>query len=539
MTLLTTLGLTLTLTASPTWATTAPESLDAPRSAARQPAASATPAAQVEAPVPVLDWQPCNEGSEVMCASPAVPLDYDEPTGPTVQLDVVKVPASDPDSRIGSLFVNPGGPGGSAAELARDFRFLVRRRVSARFDIIGVDPRGVGSRVRMECTNPDPVVFRKPVFPLEKWQSTSIIASDRWFRSGCREEPSEIVAHMTTADTARDMDLIRQALGEEQLTYYGVSYGSYLGATYAAMFPDRIRAMIVDGVLDPIAWSTGRGDSALTNPFSKRVNSGQGSWQALTSAFAECDRVGKRRCALAGRSTEKWTAVVQRLRKGPVRVDGGRLTYQEVISVTRAFLYAPAIYPLLMRILDELHEQIFRDPSGRLVARQSDWTLQRVRQASGRRDLPGPYGWARYGRAFVGVACADTDNPSQPWAWWDASVQADRRTPWFGKPWTWASSTCASWPELTKEDRFTGPWFRTTSAPVLIVGNSYDPATPLHGAQALNRMLGGSRLLVLEGWGHGAIGSGACVDEIYRDYLLAGALPAAGKVCRPDDRLFP
>ena len=506
--------------------------------ATRRPAAARAGAAQVDAPIPVLDWQPCYEGSEALCANPEVPLDYDDPTGPTLTLDVLKVPAGDPANRIGSLFVNPGGPGGSAAEFAAFFPYLVRPKVSQRFDIIGVDPRGVGPSAPMVCRNPDRYTPPRAFPPLTKEQARSIIRSDRWFRTGCRENPGRIVGHMSTADTARDMDLIRQAVGDDQLTYYGVSYGSYLGATYAAMFPDRVRAVLVDGVLDPVAWSTGRQGGGANRPFSARLNSGYGAWQALTSAFAECDRVGRRKCRLSGESTEKWLELTERLRRRPVKVDGGRLTYQDVVGITLSLLYSAEAYRFLMRIIDDLHRQVFRDPGPRLIAKKSDWSERRLRQVSEKRGIPGPYGWARYGSAFVGVACSDTDNPAHPMDWWGDGIRADRRTPWFGRFWTWVSSTCANWPAATKQDRFTGPWFRTTSEPVLVVGNTYDPATPLHGARALNRMLGGSRLLVLNGWGHGAIATGPCIDEIYRDYLIDGTLPAEGKVCRPRSRLF-
>ena len=162
------------------------------------------------------------------------------------------------------------------------------------------------------------------------------------------------------------------------------------------------------------------------------------------------------------------------------------------------------------------------------------------------RGIPGPYapsslpGYAsQHGNSFAGVACADSDNPVDERAWVAAGNRADRVSPWFGKPWTWASGVCASWPESTKEDRFTGPFATTTSAPVLVVGNTYDPATPLHGARAVNRLLDGSRLLVMDGWGHGAIGSGPCIEEAYGAYLVDGTLPPAGTVCQPGGRAVP
>ena len=175
------------------------------------------------------------------------------------------------------------------------------------------------------------------------------IRFDAWQRLACADEPAPIVGHMTTADTARDMDLIRQAVGEEQLTYYGISYGSQLGTTYAAMFPDRIRAMVLDGVLDPEEWTTGHGDAA-TRPFSERLASGYGAWQSLTAAFAECDRAGKKGCPLAGRASETWHDIVKRLRRGPFKDRlGQKLTYDALVDVALGSLYDPAVIRFLMR----------------------------------------------------------------------------------------------------------------------------------------------------------------------------------------------
>ena len=168
--------------------------------------------------------------------------------------------------------------------------------------------------------------FPFSAFPNNKKQVDRWIRHDNWQRRACRTGENPITNHMSTADTARDMDLIRQAVGDDKLTYYGISYGSYLGATYAAMFPDNVRAMIIDGVLDPVAWATGRGGSGTTIPFSTRLKSGYGAAEALTSALARCDELSRRRCALSGSATETWNDLVRRLRKGPVKLDGGVTT---------------------------------------------------------------------------------------------------------------------------------------------------------------------------------------------------------------------
>ncbi len=416
--------------------------------------------------------------------------------------------------------------------------------VSERFDIVGIDPRGVGPSAPMVCqTDAKRPPYPRSWFPTDEREARQQIRYDKWQRRACLDNPSRIVDHMTTADTARDMDLIRQAVGEEQLNYYGISYGSQLGTTYAAMFPDRIRSMIVDAVLDPEAWTVGHGDAA-TRPFSERLASGYGAWQSLTAAFAECDRAGKQACPLAGRASETWNDIVKRLRRGPFKDRHGQtLTYDTLVDVALGALYDPASVRFLMRWLKQTHRVMFgRDGRSRVIAWNPAAAQRRIADSRG---VPGPYapgslaGFGKHGNSFAGVACADSDNPANEWAWVAAGNRADRVSPWFGKYWTWASGVCASWPESTKEDRFTGPFATITSAPVLVVGNTYDPATPLHGARAVNRLIDGSRLLVMDGWGHGALGSGPCIEEAYGAYLVDGTLPPAGTVCQPGAELFP
>ena len=493
---------------------------------------------EVQAPVPVIGWEDCGDGSE--CATVRVPLDYDYPNREKTRLNLLKVPAADPSRRIGTLFVNPGGPGGTSTDFARFFPQLVRPAIHNRFDIVGIDPRGT-STPNMDCrTDRNEPPFSFTAFPNNKKQVDRWIRHDNWLRQACRTGANPITKHMSTADTARDMDLIRQAVGDDDLTFYGISYGSYLGATYAAMFPDNVRAMIIDGVLDPVAWATGRGGSGTTIPFSTRLKSGYGAAEALTSALARCDELSRRRCALSGSATETWNDLVRRLRKGPVKLNGGgTMTYPSLVGQTLSYLYAPGAYPSLMRSLKQLHAAVFDNATPKNAGR----ILQTPRD---RRGIPGPYGITgrnRFGSVspdpFVGVACADTMNPTDPYAWQRAANNFEKAQPWFGRYWTWVSSTCAGWPPFAKADAFSGPFNVTTSAPLLIIGNSHDPATPISGATAAHKLFTGSRLLESKSWGHGAIDTGSCVSEAMRNYLISLSLPAVGATCRPARALFP
>jgi pimeloyl-ACP methyl ester carboxylesterase len=508
------------------------------------PGESARPAAEVQAPVPTIDWKPCRWDDSLRCARVPVPLDYDDPTGPAIKLSLLMNPANRPGRRIGSLFVNPGGPGGSATEFATYAGSLLGPAVRQRFDVIGIDPRGIGGSAPVRCHLPgQPPPYPRTAFPYTAKQIEKWLRYDRYYRKLCREGGNPILDHMSTADTARDMDLIRQALGEEQLSFYGISYGSYLGATYAAMFPDRIRAMIVDGVLDPVAWSTGRGDAAETLPIETRIRSGVGAWEALTSAFAECDRVGKERCPLAGNAASKWLRIVHRLRRGPVQVDGYRLTYPNWVGSALGPLYDASGVRYLMRYIKATYRDMF---GSRSVRQRTDSyaALLQLRRVVDRFPLPGPYGpsgpvgHATASPGYHGVACADSLNPSDPRAWIAAGKLADRWGPWFSRLWTWLSSACARWPG-SKADTYFGPWTVETSAPVLVIGNTHDPSTPIHGARVLNTKLEGSRLLILDGWGHGALATGPCVTSKMQRYLVDVALPPSGTVCEPARQLFP
>ena len=517
-----------------------------PAAATAEPSLRAVPAVEPPA-VPVIAWGQCEDvddidgnPSRMQCATVAVPLDYDDPTGPTVDLDLLRIPASDPSRRIGSLFVNPGGPGGSSRWFAAYFGHLVPDELSRRFDVIGVDPRGVGPSAPAVCRNPDRhPPYPRVAFPTTPRQVRRQIAFDRWERRACRDGAAPIVDHMSTADTARDMDVLRQAVGDDQLTYYGVSYGAQLGATYAAMFPDHVRAMILDGVLDPVEWSTGDGGDG-GQPFSERIDSGHGAWRTLTSALNECNRVGPKRCPIAGHAHRIWRDVVQRLHRRPFE----HLSYADLVYFSLGALYRPDGIRMLMRQLKALHAAIF---DGDSRGRPGGW-LARARGSRDRGVLPGPYAPGSSvadasARAivntFASVACADTDNPADPHTWVRAARRADRRSPWYGAAWTWVSSICAGWPARTKADRFTGPYDVATSAPVLVVGNTFDPATPISGARAVHRLLAGSRLLELHAFGHGAIGSGPCIGRAYASYLARGVLPAPGTVCDPRKPLFP
>src|SRR3954447_5612335 len=208
-------------------------------------------------------WTPCHAdvGPRFECAVAQVPLDYDRPRGEAISIALTRLPATDPTRRLGSLFLTPRGPGGSGV----DFVLfagppLYTPEARARFDLVGFDPRGSMRSTPLRCfDSPEQwPQFPPAVFPITRAQEQQQIAFDRTLDRACAQRGGPIRDHMSTANAARDLDVLRDLVGDDKLTYAGVSYGSYLGVTYANLFPGRVRALVVDGVLDPIAWSTGR-----------------------------------------------------------------------------------------------------------------------------------------------------------------------------------------------------------------------------------------------------------------------------------------
>jgi pimeloyl-ACP methyl ester carboxylesterase len=519
--------------------------VSAPAQASHSPAAQAAPVGRgVVAPVPALNWHPCF-GGDLQCTRAAVPLDYDDPNGPAISIFMSMRPADDQARRVGALFVNPGGPGGPSSQVVQPFARALGPVVRDRFDVIGIDPRGVGRSQQLRCRSSEaPPGFPRATIPLTLRQARPLIRYNAWVSGSCAQQANDILDHMSTADTARDMDLIRQAVGDDQLSYYGISYGTYLGATYAAMFPDQVRAIVLDGVLDPVAWSTGREGRGDQLPFSTRLRSGVGAWEALTSAFAECDRVGLARCRFAGRVADQWRQLVHRFRQGPVRLPhGGVMNYSDLVGGALGALYDRRYYRVLFRSIAQLHAQVFGPADQAARKTEVAAAFRRLRELAPENPYATqqPAAATRIPRvfpSFEGVACSDSVNPADPTAWVRAGAIADRQGPWFGRAWTWASGPCATWPG-SKSDAFLGPWRTSTAEPLLVVGNFHDPATPISGARTVNTLFEGSRLISLNTWGHGALGQSDCATARVQQYLVHGLLPANGLVCQPNKQLFP
>lgn len=470
-----------------------------------------------------ISWVGCGNGFQ--CATVRVPLDYDQPAGTQISLAVSRLPATDQAHRRGSLFLNPGGPGSGAYRSGSDLPTAVRQR----FDIIGMDPRGIGASTGLQCFSDAQQAMaatHRSEFPVTAEDRAEWKRVDQLFAAGCRANAGRIIDHMASADVARDLDLLRRLVGDQRLNYVGFSYGSILGQTYANMFPDRVGALVIDGVLDPVAWSTGQARQALTIPFTDRIGSAAASQLALGSFLTLCDQAGPG-CAFSGDARARFDALAAAVRTKPVPypgVPGSVVDYAALIRLMQNGLTQPQAWVGLAEDLADLASASgLSTPTAHPVVRG----VARNAGALVTTTYPQFEG-------YQGVICTDTINPTHYEQWGRAADRATAQFPDFGAYWNWPSSICSIWPGQD-DDRYLGPWNRTTANPVLVVGNYYDPATPYAGAQAAARLLPNSRLLSYAGWGHRpSLTSGnACITDAMVRYLVAGTLPPAGTVCQP------
>jgi pimeloyl-ACP methyl ester carboxylesterase len=484
---------------------------------------------------PKIAWSPCYRsfGFPFECATVQVPLDYNNPGTAAISLAVIRLPASDPARRIGSLFINPGGPGGSGFDFALFAGpFLYTDEVRARFDIVGFDPRGINRSTALRCfgTVQQAIATFAPFpFPTTSDEQAIWEASDRALVAACDQRAGRIRDHMSTADVARDLDVLRQAVGDAGLTYAGVSYGTYLGVTYANLFPDKVRAVVVDGVLDPVAWATGRGNEAATLPFSTRLRSDAGALATLNEFFRLCD-AGGANCAFSGNAAARFAALANRLRTAPLAVtlpDGTtfNFTYADLIANALGAMYDSSSWPDFAQFLAAI--EALASPSTLGVRLQAYW--ERAGYVT-KRGFPH---YTNFAEGFPGVACADTDNPTSYAAWSAAAADAEARFGYFGPLWTWITSVCVPW-RGPSAGRYAGPFTSRTANPVLVIGNIYDPATRYQGAVTVSQLLPNSRLLTLHGWGHTSLFLSQCIDAAVSRYLVDGITPAAGTVCEQD-----
>ena len=421
---------------------------------------------------PSVAWSACRDGFQ--CAKVAVPLDHGRPGGPKISLSLIRLPAAAPSQRIGSLLLNPGGPGGSGVDFVRDVGKFMPLEIRGRFDIVGFDPRGIMRSTPLRCYDTfDQALAGLPpfAFPVSTAEEDTQQASDAKLAAACAAHGGPILSHMSTADAARDMDVLRGLLGDDKLNYLGLSYGSMLGQTYANLFPRKVRAMVIDGVLDPIAWTTGRGTQAKTLPFSTRLKSDVGAAATLNEFFRLCDDAGPD-CAFSGESKARYAALAAQLLSGPIEVvDPGTgetfpFTYADLIASTLGSLYGASIWPDLAFFLADIEQQATPAVLGQ--------RLDAIRTAVGARPAVQEQ-YPNFIEGGPGVFCSDSINPTSFAAWPKAADNAERRHGYFGRPWTWVSSVCQPWSNRSGR---TGTSVRGLPAPPTRCWSSGTTSTP-------------------------------------------------------------
>lgn len=513
-------------------------------------------------PTPELDWFDCSQlAPDSWCATVDLPLDYNRPRGATTEVALLKKKATDPEHKIGTLFINPGGPGGSGTAMAAFAEGWLSPSVLARFDIVGFDPRGTNFSTNVTCWENmgeqsaaiEPIMTQ--FFPWTQDEEADYIAAAKRFGQACSTTGRPLSAHMSTAEVARDMDVLRRAVGDSQLSYLGFSYGSYLGNVYANMFPDRVRALVLDGVLDPISW-TGT-PRTMDTPQFLRFHAAEGFSRAMDEALDRCAKAGPEVCEFADRGDPRtnYTAIMSSLQKNPLEwqdPDFGTqtLSYADLTAYLGIDLYYPeaaeyiawdltAVYDLMQPAADPGTPEALRQETARTnlhiaLARNEDATAREDAFAeSGAKVFATGFPYDNAAEAQMTVKCTDGLHARDAAAWPDYAEAGDARGPHFGRGLAWATSSCASHTWKARDwNAYWGPFTRNTSAPVLVVGNQWDPITVYENAVKVSRQLPNSRLLSSDNWGHTAYGKSDCTTNAIDTYLLTQELPAEGTMCQ-------
>lgn len=464
------------------------------------------PSARCQGPIATTaEWTEYG-GDGLQCARVRVPLDYDRPRGAQIQITVVRRPADDATQSLGPLVINPGGPGASAISFMRDALLLLPPELLRRFDLVAFDPRGVGRSTAVDCAD--------DLWPLFGGDLTAAAAEDRdaaldgvaKLVRGCALRSGSLLGHVDTYSAARDMDRVRAAIGADQLSYLGFSYGTYLGVVYADLFPNRVRAAVLDGAVDPGRESAGAD-----------ISDAIGFEDALHEALADCSRNPACAFSAVGDPERGFDSLMKQLSAVPLQVDGREIgRTQAELAVVSGLYRGAAGWPELMHALARASV----GDGAPLVALHDSYT--------GRRP-DGSYDNEM--EAHYAINCADLGGRLTPDAARAAVRELDTDPPRFRAVSVMFSLPCAFWP-VPRVDPPLGTLDAEGAPALLVVGSAGDPATPFEGARALAEALDSATLLRSEGSAHTSFAqANDCIDDAVVAYLVGLTRPAAGTTC--------
>lgn len=451
-----------------------------------------------------ISWSNCGSGT---CAWVKVPIDYGEPAGPTTKIRV-KVNAGDNAKR--SLFVNPGGPGGSAIDFADTMFNRFPTDVLKTYDIVGVDPRGVGESSPLECLSDeqfDQFVKTDPT-PDDPAEVAALRASTTTLGQACLDNSGALAAHVSTVETARDMDVVRALLGRSEFDWFGASYGTLLGAVYADLFPTTVGRMVLDGAVDP-------SENAEESSYAQTT----GFQRALVAYAKDC--AASKDCPLgtdADAGVTKIVDLLAQLDAKPISAGSGReLTEGHAFFGIAVTLYDQSTWEYLSQGLAAA-----LDGDGSILMQLSDAYFER--------KPDGSYA-SNASQVIYAISCLD-GGEALTLAQTQAQIPRFTKTsPVFGPALVWGALGCADWPV-----KATNPVPKIDAegaAPIVVVGTTRDPATPYESAEAMAAQLSSGVLLTREGDGHTAYLSGnKCIATAVNAYLVEGTVPEKGKVCK-------
>jgi len=452
-----------------------------------------------------IHWQGCDHGFE--CAKVRVPVNYAAPTGQSIALAVERLRSKGGD-RLGSLLLNPGGPGASGIGYVKVAESRISSTVRKRYDIVGFDPRGIGESAPIRCLDDAEMdaFTTQDGSPDNSAEEAQLVHLAKLFGERCAASNGDLLAHVGTRDTARDLDVLRGVLGDKKLNFLGKSYGTYLGAIYAEMFPDRVGRLVLDGVVDPAADADHLARSQAL-----------GFERALASFVDDCLR--RRSCPLSGDQTHalaQVSGILDAADRTPLRAS--RPVTQSLALLGMAdSMYDPALWPVLREALAQAI-----NGQGSTLLLLADFYLGR--------GSKGHYS-TNENDALYAVTCLDRGETSDLAALRTRATEFNAVAPRFGAYIAWGFLPCAFWP--AHPEGKAAPIRAAGAGPILVVGTTRDPATPYAFAKKLAAELQSGRLLTYDGDGHTAYEEGsACIDDAVDAYLVRGKLPAEGKRCR-------